>query len=442
MFSFFKLAPLVGVLAGIPSAIADFDPASQSNIAVYWGQNSYGQGTGAFMQQRLSYYCENAEIDIIPLAFLYSINKPLLDFSNQGDICTTIAGSSLFYCSELEADITTCQKTYGKTILLTIGGATYSEGGFTSDAAAIADANNVWSWFGPYNPGVARPFGTAVIDGFDMDFEAGNSNMPAFANQLRSLMNANKSKTWILSAAPQCPYPDAADGSMLAGAVSFDVVWVQFYNNYCGVQSYVPGAYSQNSFNFETWDTWAKTVSLNPNVKIMLGIPANTGAGSGYISAAGLEGVIAYSKTFSSFGGVMMWDITQLYANPGYLDAIDKDLGGSPATVLSTSTVPITNPTTPTTTPTTPATTTPSSTLTTVTYIPPTTTTTAPSSALTTLTTTSTTPIPPPSSGGGGDGLVNPWNQCGGIGWNGGTICTGGTICILYSVWYSQCNPS
>ncbi|RAL60939.1 hypothetical protein DID88_010037 [Monilinia fructigena] len=406
MFSFFKLAPLVGVLAGIPSAIAGFDPASQSNIAVYWGQNSYGQGTGDFVQQRLSHYCE----------------KP-----------TSLR----------------VRKTYGKTILLTIGGATYSEGGFTSDAAAITGANNVWSWFGPYNPNVARPFGTAVIDGFDMDFESGNLNLPAFANQLRSLMNANKSKTWILSAAPQCPYPDAADGPMLAGAVSFDVVWVQFYNNYCGVQSYVPGAYSQNSFNFETWDTWAKTVSLNPNVRIMLGIPANTGAGSGYISTADLEGVITYSKTFSSFGGVMVWEITQLYANPGYLDAIDKNLGGPPATVpVSTSTVPVTYPTTSTTTPTTLATTTlvtttPSLTLTTVTYIPPTTTT-APISTLKTVTTTSTIPTPPPSNGGGGGsgGLVNPWNQCGGIGWNGGTICTGGTTCVLYSVWYSQCNPS
>lgn len=316
------------------------------------------------------------------------------------------------------ADITTCQQTYGKTILLSVGGATYTEGGFTSTAAAIAAANNIWSWFGPDSSGLVRPFGTAVVDGFDFDFESTVSNMPAFANQLRSLMDADTSRTWLLSAAPQCPYPDAADGSMLAGAVSFDIVWVQFYNNYCGIQSFVAGSSIQYNFNFDTWDTWAKTVSLNPNVKVMLGIPANAGAGAGYANGAALANVIAYSKSFSSFGGVMMWDMSQLYANTGFLDAINADLGNPAVTVpvstsTSTSTAPITYPNT-------------TSTATTTT-----------GSTLTTVTTTSASPT---STGGGG--LVNEWNQCGGEGWNGGTVCVAGTTCVVYSVWYSQCNPS
>ncbi|CAD6443187.1 3a4eb729-0302-4b20-8b14-eb10fdf7ebee [Sclerotinia trifoliorum] len=419
MISLSKLAPFVSVITSIPSVIAGFNPASQTNVAVYWGQNSYGQGSGAYVQQRLSYYCANTEIDIIPLAFLYSINTPVLNFANQGDLCTAISGSTLFYCSELEADITTCQRTYNKTILLSVGGATYTEGGFTSTAAAITAANNIWSWFGPYRSGVVRPFGTAVVDGFDFDFESTVSNMPAFANQLRSLMDTDNSRTWLLSAAPQCPYPDAADGPMLNGAVSFDIVWVQFYNNYCGVQSFVPGSYTQNNFNFDTWDNWAKTVSLNPNVKVMLGIPANTGAGAGYTTGSALASVIAYSKSFSSFGGVMMWDMSQLYANAGYLDAINADLG-TPAT-----TVPVTTrTTTSTTTSTPPYTTTPA-------------TTTTPGTTLTTVTTTSATP-----TSTGGSGLVNEWNQCGGQGWNGGTVCVPGTTCVAYSIWYSQCNPS
>ncbi|KAI9648340.1 Chitinase 2 [Ciborinia camelliae] len=397
-----KLAPFVGIMAGIPSVLAGFDTASQTNIAVYWGQNSYGQGSGAYVQQRLSYYCANTKINIIPLAFLLSVNTPVLNFANQGDICTAIAGSTLFSCSQLEADITTCQKTYGKTILLSIGGATYTEGGFTSTAAAVTAANNVWSWFGPYNASAVRPFGTAVVDGFDFDFESVVSNMPAFANQLRSLMNANKSKTWLLSAAPQCPYPDAADGPMLAGAVSFDIVWVQFYNNYCGIQSFVAGAASQN-FNFAVWDTWAKTISLNPKVKVMLGIPANTGAGAGYISGTALANVIAYSKTFSSFGGVMMWDMSQLYANNGYLDAVSADLGNPALSTTATATA---------------------------------TTTTTPGSTLTTVTTSAS------ATSTSGAGLVNEWNQCGGEGWTGGTVCVPGTTCVVYSVWYSQCNPS
>ncbi|KAF7900211.1 uncharacterized protein EAF01_007513 [Botrytis porri] len=429
MPSLSAIAPLAGIIASIPSAMAGFDPTSQSNVAVYWGQNSYGQGSGAFVQQRLSHYCQNTEINIIPLAFLSSINTPVLNFANQGDPCTVISGSTLFYCSELEADITTCQKTYGKTIMLSVGGATYTEGGFTSTQAATTAANNLWSWFGPDTSGDIRPFGTAVIDGFDFDFESTVSNMPAFGNQLRSLMDTDKNKTWLLSAAPQCPYPDAADGPMLAGTVSFDIVWVQFYNNYCGVQSFVPGASTQNNFNFDTWDNWAKTVSLNPKVKVMLGIPSNTGAGAGYTSGAALASVIAYSKSFSSFGGVMMWDMSQLYANIGFLDAVNADLGKPAVTVpVTTSTITSTS-TSKSSITTTTSTTTTTTTTTTVT-------TTAPGSTLTTITTTSASPT---STGGP---LVNEWNQCGGQGWTGATNCVPGTTCVSYSIWYSQCNPN
>jgi chitinase len=164
-------------------------------------------------------------------------------------------------------------------------------------------------------PAQNRPFGTAVVNGFDFDFESSVSNMPAFANELRTLMNA-AGGTYYLSAAPQCPYPDAGDGPMLAGAVSFDFIWVQFYNNYCEISSYVNGAATQNNFNFATWDNWAKTVSLNPNVKVFLGIPGQAGAGlAGYENGTPLQEVIAYSKGFSTFAGVMIWDMSLAYAN-------------------------------------------------------------------------------------------------------------------------------
>jgi chitinase len=131
----------------------------------------------------------------------------------------------------------------------------------------------------------------------------------------------------MLTAAPQCPYPDAADNDMLNGAVSFDAIWVQFYNNYCGTQSYVPGSPTQNNFNFATWDNWARTVSKNKSVKILLGVPASpTAAGSGYASASSLAPIINYCKHFSSFGGVMMWDASQAYANSGFLDGVKRDL--------------------------------------------------------------------------------------------------------------------
>ncbi|PSS15133.1 carbohydrate-binding module family 1 protein [Amorphotheca resinae ATCC 22711] len=397
------LLSAASLLASIPTVFAGFSPSSTGNIAVYWGQNSYGQSSGSLEQQRLSTYCANSQFDIIPLAFLTTISNPALNFANSGNDCTAISGSNLFYCSELEADIAECQSTYGKTILLSIGGATYTEGGFSSESDAVAAANNIWSIFGPYSSSSSapRPFGKSVIDGFDFDFETTVSNMPAFGNQLRSLMDADTSKKWLLTAAPQCPYPDAADGPMLAGTVSFDIVWVQFYNNYCGLNAFTTGSTTQNNFNFETWDNWAKTSSLNPNVKVMLGIPANTGAaGSGYESGSTLADIIAYCKSFSSFGGVMMWDMTQLYANSGFLSQVVSDLGNAAASVPATSTA---------------------TTLTTVVGKPT-------STISTTASATAT-----------GSGGVAQWGQCGGDGYTGPTVCASPYTCVYSSEWWSQC---
>lgn len=229
-------------------------------------------------------------------------------------------------------DIAECQSQYGKTILLSVGGATYTEGGFSSSGAAVTAANNVWASFGPKVAGSnsPRPFGEAAVDGFDFDFETTVSNMPAFANQLRSVMDqdsASTGKKWLLTAAPQCPYPDAADGPMLDGTVFFDAIWVQFYNNYCGLQSFIVGSETQNNFNLNTWDTWAKTVSKNPDVKVFVGVPgSSTAAGGGYEDGTTLSAIISYSKTFSSFGGVMIWDMSQIYANDGFLANVRSSL--------------------------------------------------------------------------------------------------------------------
>jgi chitinase len=80
----------------------------------------------------------------------------------------------------------------------------------------------------------------------------------------------------------------------------------------------------------DQWDNWAKTVSKNPDVKVFLGVPAGpTAAGAGYESASALTDVINYCKAFSSFGGVMMWDASQAWANQGFLSGVASALGRS-----------------------------------------------------------------------------------------------------------------
>ncbi|PSR80667.1 glycoside hydrolase family 18 protein [Coniella lustricola] len=416
-----RMAALTSLV--LPLVSAGFDPSSKTNIAVYWGQNSYGQATS---QERLSYYCSNTEIDIIPIAFLLAIDTPTINVANAGNNCTTFAGTELLDCPQIEADIEECQSSYNKTIMLSIGGATYTEGGFTSSTAAIAAAQEIWAMFGPVQASstVDRPFGDAVVDGFDFDFESVTENTAYFAAELRALMNAATAagdKEYYLSAAPQCPYPDAADNDMLDGAVSFDFIMIQFYNNYCSISTFVAGDTAQPYFDYTTWDAWAQTVSANPNVKILVGIPANTGAGSGYTTGATLEAALQYSETFSSFGGVMMWDMSQLYANTGFLDEVAADLGsggGSP-TPTSTSKTSTTTSTTLRTSTTASATT-------------------------TTLTRTSSTTLSSSSSSSSASASstgapVAEWGQCGGIGYTGSTVCASPYSCVCNSVWWCQC---
>ncbi|OXV11386.1 hypothetical protein Egran_00852 [Elaphomyces granulatus] len=323
----FKNMLFFAFLISLPGIQAILNLNSSSNAAVYWGQAS-----GSLPQQNLAYYCQNSDIDVFILAFVIAIRGPggvpEINFASAGNNCTTFPGTALLNCPQIGADIKTCQAA-GKTIILSIGGSTYGGGEFTTTNDTIAAANILWTTFGPVtsDSSVDRPFGNAVVDGFDLDFEAVIANTAPFAAQLRSLMSTDTSRKYYLTVAPQCPYPDAADDTMLHGVVYFDAIWVQFYNNYCGLQSFVPGASTQNNFNFATWDQWAKNVSNNPNVKVFLGVPGNTGAaGSGYEPPSSLVPIISYCKQFSSFGGVMVWDAVQAYANNGFLGSIKQDL--------------------------------------------------------------------------------------------------------------------
>ncbi|OJJ53915.1 hypothetical protein ASPSYDRAFT_98891, partial [Aspergillus sydowii CBS 593.65] len=346
---FTRFLALTAGLALLETVYAKLDLSSNSTVVVYWGQDSYQASGGDIAQKRLGDYCDDSNIDVIVMAFLMTINgqggAPEVDFGSTSKDCDTFNGTNLKNCPEIGEDITKCQSK-DKTIILSIGGATYSEGGFKSDKAAEDGANLVWSTFGPDkgDSKIHRPFGKAVVDGFDFDFEAAVTHMGKFATKLRSLADADKSKKYYLTAAPQCPFPDAADKDILNtnSSAAVDAVFVQFYNNFCGVNAYTPDETKDKAakanetgsrtaaqgFNFDVWDKWALQESKNKDVRVFLGVPANKCAAStGYLPIESLEPVIQYSKGFESFGGVMMWDVSQAYANKGFLDGVKKALG-------------------------------------------------------------------------------------------------------------------
>ncbi|KAK4506350.1 hypothetical protein PRZ48_000080 [Zasmidium cellare] len=328
MRNFAIVAALAGLLAPTISA-SEF--GGNQNIALYWGQNSYGNSTGDFAQQPLSTYCANADVDIIPMAFITAITngeggQPVINFANSGYNCGVFPGTKLWNCPTYTQEINTCQQVYGKKILISIGGHGYNESGFEDVQIAENAARLLWNMFGPVNSssGTLRPFGNAVLDGFDIDIEEKTTNLRPFAFELKALMDADQSKPYYLTAAPQCPYPDVNLSPLLndpQGSVPFDALFVQFYNNpACEVDTFTPGASTQSGFNFDTWNNWAETQSSNPNVKVFLGVPAGPTGGQGYESGEALKPVIDYCKKFSHFGGVSAWDASQAYSNAPWLN--------------------------------------------------------------------------------------------------------------------------
>ncbi|EAU93428.2 class III chitinase [Coprinopsis cinerea okayama7 len=341
-----------GLVLLLAVLVKGFDNNRFDNVAVYWGQNSYGAGHSdlANHQKRLSFYCNDNAIDVFPVAFLHVFFGPGgVPSINLANICnavdnSTFPGTQLPDCSALASDIASCQSK-GKIVTLSLGGATGAVG-FESDSQAVSFAQTVWDMFLGGRSDM-RPFGNAVLDGVDLDIEGGTSgHYGAFVNKIRALA-APTGKKYYVTAAPQCVYPDAALGEVL-NQVAFDAVYGMFYNNYCGLQNfdqasnwnfglwYSPFTMSHNYFELTLRDRdyWARNVSVSKNTKIYIGAPAApSAAGSGYVDIGTLSRIATQMRrSFPSFGGVMLWDASQAYANNRFDKAIKDALaaaGGS-----------------------------------------------------------------------------------------------------------------
>ncbi|KAJ2187071.1 Chitinase 2 [Coemansia sp. RSA 532] len=293
-----------------------FDVSSQSNFVAYWGQSSAGS------QKSLGEYCGDSSIDVIVMAFLYQFPNTKLDLS--ATCRSTFPGSELLHCPDVAADIKKCQ-SQGKAVILSMGGAAGAYG-FSSDDDGKKYADTVWDMF-LGGSGSQRPFDDAVLDGVDLDIEGGSTaGYAAYVAQLRSHFEASSDKKYYITGAPQCPFPDAMLGSTLNSAW-FDMVFVQFYNNFCGLDAYPQG------FNYGQWDTWAKSQSANKNVKLYIGAPGSqSAAGRGYVDASTINSIASDIRSkYTSFGGVMTWDASQAFDASSWGQSVSSALksGGS-----------------------------------------------------------------------------------------------------------------
>ncbi|KAJ6478623.1 glycoside hydrolase [Mycena vitilis] len=308
-------AGILYILTSTVVSASRYDPTRSDNLAVYWGQGS--------LNESLATYCRNSGVNAIPIAFVDIFfgpgGKPGLDIDDpcKNDL---FPGTSLPKCQPLAADIQACQAA-GVIITISLGGGT-GPGDMVSDAKGKAFADTIWETF-LGGQSSTRPFGTAVLDGVDLDIEGGgHSGLAAFVKQLRTHTNG-ASKPYYVTGAPQCSFPDAWLGPVI-NAVGFDALYVQFYNNYCAVTTY-PGT----SWNFATWDDWAKTTSPNKNIKIFIGAPASEAAANSgsYVSAEKLGEIAKATRAkYSSFGGIMLWDAADAATNNNFDQQIKKAL--------------------------------------------------------------------------------------------------------------------
>ncbi|KAF8775249.1 hypothetical protein HU200_004652 [Digitaria exilis] len=248
-------------------------------IAIYCGQN-----TG---EASLSATCASRKYQFVILAFVFQFGQgrtPKLDLSGH---CDASSGR----CSVLSSDIRSCQRR-GVKVLLSIGGGVGN--------------------YGLSSPADARLLPRRHVAGIDFDIELGSAKF--WDNLARDLkdMGKNAGTEVLLSAAPQCPFPDEWDGGAINTGL-FDFVWVQFYNNPPCQVSAGRGAF------LAAWKKWESV----PAGKIFLGLPASKdAAGTGFVPAGDLNNnVLPLIRDSPKYGGVMLW--SKFYDDStGYSSAI------------------------------------------------------------------------------------------------------------------------
>ncbi|KAL2618823.1 hypothetical protein AAZX31_08G290000 [Glycine max] len=210
--------------------------------------------------------CATGNYDYVIIAFLPTLGDGQTPMINLAGHCDPYSKG----CTGLSSDIESCQAK-GIKVLLSLGG-----GAGSYSIASTQDASQLSS----------RPLGPAILDDIDFDIEDGsNQHWGDLAKFLKGYGMAKQGKQAFITAAPQCPFPDAWIGNALTTGL-FDIVCVQFYNN-------PPCQYNSGAIT-----------------------------GSGFIPSADLiSKVLPAIKGSAKYGGVMMW--SRYYdAQSGYSSSI------------------------------------------------------------------------------------------------------------------------
>ncbi|CAH3167259.1 unnamed protein product, partial [Porites lobata] len=311
----------------------------------YWGQNGAGPANGRpNWEKPLSEVCQTTKYDILACilhtrlldcSFL-SLRMPALNFAYHCETPVSAEYPFLLRCPKIEEGIKECQRR-GKKVIMSIGGAT-GDGTLPDPDKAREFARTLFRLFlGGSGNETIRPFGNAIMDGIDMDIEGGTGDKyPVFIKELRKLMDNDPKINYLISGAPQCPYPDHYLGPERPGSGNRAVCWsvvdnlyIQFYNNYCHTGA---GRWFINTLN--QWLAFSKRMKPKGPL-IFIGLPQATRASSGAQYSrppAELTAMYQVVKNLQGIGGIMLWDVSwdqnNVINGQRYSDYAFKELGG------------------------------------------------------------------------------------------------------------------
>jgi chitinase len=356
-------AAAVAAFSSLASALT---ANAKTNVVTYWGQ---GPNQGSLQD-----VCKNPNVDIVNIGFINVFpdqgkgGYPGSNFGNAcgSDVYTYKGTKTQLYsnCPDIGTDIAICQQVYGKKVLLSIGGGYPTNYFIKDDTSAVNFANFLWGAFGPVksewtSTGGPRPFGDAVVDGFDFDIESELSSAPTVNGKALSNYKTNgyvkmittfkktlypqdAMKPYYISGAPQCIVPDQHFAGVVENAW-FDFLFVQYYNTAaCSARQAI------TSGTFKGYNDWTGVKSLNGDIKLFVGLPGSTAAASNasyYLQPSEVKTLVSKVYSNTRFGGIMVWEATyaanNVICNRNYLTWMKQILNAqADGTSLNTATSP------------------------------------------------------------------------------------------------------
>jgi chitinase len=232
--------------------------------------------------ENLRKFCRENDFDIINIAsavdLLDYVNGTFPILSLNGPICHGLAFFDSFGpCPEVAEAIKYCQ-SLGKEVFVRIPLIKRDVRAGFNEASAWRAAYFLWKTLGPLSPDWSgpRPFGDAVIDGFDFWAPKNNEGLEVFTTQtvtafevmaqtFRNRLFPYAYKQLRLSFSHGCLSTGPFSG--MAERVPFDIVNVNFAHiPGCDIRKELDGASSK------TFDDWIAKTAWNPGTKIIMEI--------------------------------------------------------------------------------------------------------------------------------------------------------------------------